>query len=198
MFRPPFLANFQPLMTLEQRIVAVMAANHPLAAKRAVRLRDCAAYPVALPERSIGGRQLLEEVMARSGLSFNIAAESNSFELLRGLVQHANLISFQIGIGTMPEGNKLGLITRQIDDRDVPRANLVLGPVAGPQSADSGGGVRGAAGPRAGGACGGRRRCSHRVRDEAEGSRCRSSCRSRHWRGTCLDSQWASNTGRSP
>ena len=30
-FRPPFLANFQPLMTLEQRIVAVMSSDHPLA-----------------------------------------------------------------------------------------------------------------------------------------------------------------------
>jgi hypothetical protein len=27
----------------------------------------------------------------------------------------------------MPERNKLGLIARDIDDRDVPRANLVLG-----------------------------------------------------------------------
>jgi DNA-binding transcriptional LysR family regulator len=126
-FRPPFLASFQPLMALEQRIVAVMAADHPLASKRTVRLRECAAYPVALPERSIGGRQLLDEVSARAGFSFNIAAESNSFELLRGLVTQAKLISFQIGIGTVPEGNKLGLVARQIDDRDVPRANLVLG-----------------------------------------------------------------------
>ena len=47
--------------------------------------------------------------------------------MLRGLVIHANLISFQIRIGTMPEGNKLGLVARDIDDRDVPRANLVLG-----------------------------------------------------------------------
>jgi len=126
-FRPPFLANFQPLMTLEQSIVAVMSSKHPLAGKRTVRLRDCAAYPVALPERSIGGRQLLEEVMARSRISFQLAAESNSFEMLRGLVLEANLISFQIRIGTMPSGNKLGLVARDIDDRDVPRANLVLG-----------------------------------------------------------------------
>jgi DNA-binding transcriptional LysR family regulator len=126
-FRPPFLANFQPLMTLEQRIVAVMSSEHPLAAKRTVRLRDCAAYPVALPERSIGGRQLLDEVMARGRISFQVAAESNSFELLRGLVLEANLISFQIRVGTMPSGNKLGLVARDIDDRDVPRANLVLG-----------------------------------------------------------------------
>ena len=27
----------------------------------------------------------------------------------------------------MPENNKLGLVARDIDDRDVPRANLVLG-----------------------------------------------------------------------
>ncbi len=82
---------------------------------------------MALPERSIGGRQLLDEVSARSGLRFNVAAESNSFEILRGLVLHANLISFQIRIGTMPDGNKLDFVAREIDDRDVPRANLVLG-----------------------------------------------------------------------
>jgi hypothetical protein len=105
----------------------VMSSDHPLAARRTVRLRDCAAYPVALPERSIGGRQLLDEVMARGRIKFQIAAESNSFEMLRGLVLEANLISFQIRIGTMPVGNKLGLVTREIDDRDVPRANLVLG-----------------------------------------------------------------------
>jgi DNA-binding transcriptional LysR family regulator len=126
-FRPPFLASFQPLMTLEQRLVAVMSAKHPLAGRRTVRLRDCANYPVALAERSIGGRQLLEEVAARSRLTFQIAAESNSFEFLRSLVIKANLISFQIRIGTMPERNRIGLVARDIDDRDVPRANLVLG-----------------------------------------------------------------------
>jgi DNA-binding transcriptional LysR family regulator len=126
-FRPPFLANFQSLMTLEQRMVAVVAVGHPLASRRTIRLRDCASYPVALPERSIGGRQLLEEVSARSRITFQIAAESNSFEMLRGLVTQANLISFQIRIGTLPEGNKFGLVARDIDDRDVPRANLVLG-----------------------------------------------------------------------
>ena len=47
--------------------------------------------------------------------------------MLRGLVLHANLISFQIRIGTMPDGNKLDFVAREIDDRDVPRANLVLG-----------------------------------------------------------------------
>jgi DNA-binding transcriptional LysR family regulator len=91
-FRPPYLANFQPLMKLEQRLVVLMTPTHPLASRRAVRLRDCAAHPVALPERSIGGRQLLDEVTARSGLRFNVVAESNSFEFLRGIVLRGGAI----------------------------------------------------------------------------------------------------------
>lgn len=126
-FRPPFMANFHPLMTLEQRLVAVLPKAHPLARKPKLRLRDCVPFPVALAERSIGGRQLLEEALSRTGLSFNVAIESNSFELLRGMVIHAGLISFQIGIGTMPAGNRLGLVAREIDARDVPPAKLVFG-----------------------------------------------------------------------
>lgn len=130
-FRPPYLANFQPLMTLEQRLVAVMPARHPLAAKKTLRLRDCAQYPIALAERGFGGRQLLDEFCARTGSRFQIAAESNSFELLRGLVSYGELISFQIKIGAPASNNKLGMVTRDIDDRDVPRANLVLGQLRG-------------------------------------------------------------------
>ena len=135
-----------------------MSAEHPLATRLTVRLRDCANYPVALPERSLGGRQLLDQVVARSGLTFQLAAESNSFEFLRGLVTHANLISFQIGIGTLPENNKLGLVARDIDDRDVPRANLVLGQLRARNLPISGGYIRGKARARARGDAGETRR----------------------------------------
>jgi DNA-binding transcriptional LysR family regulator len=125
-FRPSFMASFQPLMTLEQSLVAMMAADHPLAVQPSVRLRDCVNYPVALADRSIGGRQMLENVMARSNIRFNIVAESNSFEFLRNLVLHDKVISFQIEIGTL-DSERSALVARHIDDRDVPRANLVLG-----------------------------------------------------------------------
>ncbi len=126
-YRPPFLPNFLPLMTLEQRLVAIMPKEHPLAAKRTLRLHDCAAYPLALPEHSIGGRQLLDEVTARTGLKLNVVAELNSFELLRGLVAHAGLISFQIRVGAVAQRSKLGLVARDIDERDLSKANLVFG-----------------------------------------------------------------------
>jgi DNA-binding transcriptional LysR family regulator len=128
-FRPPFLANFQPLMSLRQRLVALMAADHPLAGqKKKLRLSEMVSYPVALPERSLGGRQLLANVLARSNLQFNIAAESNSFEFLRNMVLREKLISFQIEIGAVESA---ALAVRQIDDRDVPHADLVLGHLRG-------------------------------------------------------------------
>jgi DNA-binding transcriptional LysR family regulator len=128
-FRPPFLANFQPLMSLRQRLVALMAADHPLAGqKKKLRLSEMVDYPVALPERSLGGRQLLANVLARSNLQFDIAAESNSFEFLRNMVLREKLISFQIEIGAV---ESTALVVRQIDDRDVPHADLVLGQLRG-------------------------------------------------------------------
>ncbi len=128
-FRPPFLATFQPLISLEQRLVALMSADHPLVGRRTIRLRDCAAYPVALPDRSIGGRQLLDEVAARAGLKFEIVAESNSLEFLRCYLARERLISFQIEIGA-PSANA-DVVARPIDDRDIPRADLVLGGLRG-------------------------------------------------------------------
>lgn len=125
-FRPPFLPNFRPLMTLEQRLVVMMPADHPLAKRPTIRLRDCASYPVALAEPEIGGRQLLDEALARRKLRFNVVAQSNSFEFLRHLVMRDNVISFQIGIGASSDERR-GIVTRDIDERDAPRADLVLG-----------------------------------------------------------------------
>lgn len=128
-FRPPYLANFQPLMTLEQRLVAIMPARHPLAERKTLRLRDCVRYPVALAGSGFGGRGLLDQFCTRTGLRFQIAAESNSFELLRSLASHCELVTFQIRIGAPP--GLAGMTTRDVDARDATRANLVLGQLRG-------------------------------------------------------------------
>mgnify|MGYP002715593471 CR=1 FL=1 len=39
---------------------AIVAAGHPLADRKVVRLRDCAQYPIALPDESLLGKHLLE------------------------------------------------------------------------------------------------------------------------------------------
>jgi hypothetical protein len=52
--------------------------------------------------------------------------ESNSFEMLRGLVFRCNMISFQIEIGAPSGDLGKGLVGRPVDTRDVPTADLVL------------------------------------------------------------------------
>jgi DNA-binding transcriptional LysR family regulator len=130
-FRPSLRPNLRPLMMLDQRLAALMRADNPLAARQTVRLSDCSAYPVALPAPSMGGRQLLDDAQGRMGLSFNVVAESNSFELLRAVVLRHGALSFQIEIGGPAVDDTAGLVARPVDPRDVPWAPLVLAQLRG-------------------------------------------------------------------
>ena len=128
-FNPPPNADWQPLLQLGQRLVAIMAAGHPLAARPVLRLRDCAAFPAALPDRSFGARQILEARMAGHSAKLRVALEANSFELLRQFVRHGEAITFQIAIGAPTDDP--GLAVRPIDDRDLAHGPLVLGQLKG-------------------------------------------------------------------
>jgi len=127
-FKPMLSRNFSRLLTIKQRLVALVAKSHPLARARSVRLSDCVAYPLALPGHSLGGRQLLDEAFARARLTVTPAIESNSFEFLMGCVAASGAISFQIEVGSHPiylAG--MGVAPVPINNRDVPSADLVLG-----------------------------------------------------------------------
>jgi DNA-binding transcriptional LysR family regulator len=125
-YRPAMWPTIRVIASVPQRLVVIVRADHPLAKKRSVRLSECAEYPTALPDRSLSGRQILDEVTTRRDLRFNVMAESNSFEMLRGLVHRCNVISFQIEIGAPSGDLGMGLVGCPIDTRDVPAAELVL------------------------------------------------------------------------
>lgn len=129
-FQPAPLAEFQQLAAFDQHLVALMPPDHPLAGQKTLRLRDCARHPVALSDRSTGGRQIIERFSERSGVAFDIALESNSFELLRQASAQAGLISFQIAVGA-PAEDFPGLVVRPIDRRDAPAGTMVLGQLRG-------------------------------------------------------------------
>lgn len=114
---------------LPQKLVALLPERHALAGKGPLRLRDCVRHPMALPERPLGARVLLEEFAGRAGIRIAPAVESNSFEMLRGCVRHAGLISFQIEAGVVKAID--GIVARPIDERDAPPADLILGQLRG-------------------------------------------------------------------
>jgi DNA-binding transcriptional LysR family regulator len=125
-YRPAIWPTLRVIASVPQRLVAIVRSDHPLAGKKVVRLSECSEYPVALPDRTLSGRQVLDEVTTRRELHFNIMAESNSFEMLRGLVFRCNMVSFQIEIGAPAGDLGIDLIGCPVDIRDVPAADLVL------------------------------------------------------------------------
>jgi DNA-binding transcriptional LysR family regulator len=125
-YRPEVWASLKVIASVPQRLMAIMRADHPLAARKSLRLSDCAHLPLALPDASQGSRRMLEAVASKRYLTLNRQAESNSFEMLRGLVARCGMISFQIEIGAPSPDLAPGLVSRPIDPRDVPPGDIVL------------------------------------------------------------------------
>jgi DNA-binding transcriptional LysR family regulator len=118
-------ADIERLAEFEQKLVATMHRTHPLAEDtKGLRLRDCAAYPLALPNTGTGGRQMLDRFLARSPVKLKPVVESNSFEFLRGYLMHEHAISFQFSIGAISRNGDF--VAREIVDPGFPRGQLVL------------------------------------------------------------------------
>lgn len=134
-FQPSAQAELHPLLVAEQPLHVVMAADHPLAARESVRLRELVAQPLVLLDRSFGGRQILEEALARKSQKLSPMVEANSFELLREFVRSGDAVTVQFAIGA-PSPAELsrdssGLVSRPLDPRDAPPGRLVLGQLRG-------------------------------------------------------------------
>ncbi|HZE91098.1 MAG TPA: LysR family transcriptional regulator [Rhizobacter sp.] len=82
----------------ERRYVmcAVLRRDHPQARRRTISLNDCVNFPVALPDRSWGGRRLLDEYLSRSGFRLAPQLVSNSYEVLLAFVRRTHGVCFQI------------------------------------------------------------------------------------------------------
>ena len=127
-FRPAQADGISVLATLDQRVLAVMRADHALASGPTVRLHRCAEYPIALLDQSFGSRQIIDGALRNTATRFKLVLESNSFELLRRFVCETDAISFQIEAGVPAEP---GLATRPVDDRDRCSGPLVLAKLEG-------------------------------------------------------------------
>jgi DNA-binding transcriptional LysR family regulator len=127
--QPPPAPELQPMLVLRQPLCALMNAKHPLAGRKTVRLRDCLSYPIAMPGRSLAIRHLLEGAIVRASRPVQVAVESDSFEVLRSYAAREHVVSFQIRAG-IPAGRG-NLTAREIDERDLPFAQVVLGQLRG-------------------------------------------------------------------
>ena len=122
-FNPPELRGLRVLAQARQRTCAVVAPDHPLAGRASVRLKDCLQYPLALPDRSLSGRSVLDELFEKSSVQPNAPLVSNSYELMRSYARESGGVSFQIEIGA---DLSAGAVAVPIEERGLAAGRLVL------------------------------------------------------------------------
>jgi len=130
-FEPIRLFEFQTLLNIRQPLHAVMAKDHPLAARESLRLRECLQFPLALPTEEFGVRQLLEAAVRRTSLSLDPVVVSDSFEFLRSHAITENIIAFQIPIGLPRNNDHSEIVSRPVAAQDVPPGLLYFGQLRG-------------------------------------------------------------------
>lgn len=129
-FEPIYLVDFEVLCIAPQPVTAVMRADHPLAKKSEIRLRDCLDAPHVAPPNKYGVRHLLDFAARRGARRLSPVVETESFELIRHYVMHENVIGFQIPIGLRNDPDS-ATVFRPISEKDLPVGNLILGQMRG-------------------------------------------------------------------
>ena len=127
--QPPPSAELHLLYSGDQTLCALMRTGHALAAGTGpVRLRDCLAHAMALPDHSLAIRHHIELALARRGVELRPVVQSGSLEFLRNLTLREDVISLQIPSG-IPDDPRLR--SRPIDARDLTPMTLVLAQLRG-------------------------------------------------------------------
>lgn len=129
-FEPMKLADFQTVHTLQQPLMCMMDADHPLAGKESLRLYECAEFPLLLPETSWGIRHLLDQSAIRLGLNLRSIIQSDAREFLRDYQRQYLQLSFEIPINA-ERALKDGLVAVPLNAIDVPAGNIFVGHLKG-------------------------------------------------------------------
>jgi DNA-binding transcriptional LysR family regulator len=116
--------NISVIASAHQPLCALVAPGHPLAGRGSVGLRDCAAYPIAMPDTSLAARTLIDHALTRSSLKLEPALVSNSVELTKTFARQNQAVCFQFRIAGNPDPS--GMISIPLVDAGFAGARLAL------------------------------------------------------------------------
>jgi len=109
---PPPKKHVAVVVDARQALCALMVADHPLAGRDELRLRDCLAYPLALGDQSLAGRALIEQVLAQASFDLEPRLVSNSVETMKAFARMNRGVCFQFrkpGKAPIPPGDMIAL-----------------------------------------------------------------------------------------
>jgi DNA-binding transcriptional LysR family regulator len=130
-FDPLRLKELQTVASVAQQMFCIMSTEHPLAGKDRLKIYDCADYPLYLPKRPEGIRQVLDSIAAKVGITLEPALESNSLDLLRLMAQDSQALTFALEINLRPELAKDRLVAVPLDPQGLAKGLLIAGHLRG-------------------------------------------------------------------
>jgi DNA-binding transcriptional LysR family regulator len=112
------------IASVHQPFCALVAADHPLAARATLRLRECLEFPIALPDTTLAARTLIDRALARASFTLEPALVSNSVELTKTFARQNQAVCFQFRIAGKADPS--GMVTIPLTDPGFAQARLVL------------------------------------------------------------------------
>lgn len=130
-YEPIRLQELQTVCSVPQPVFCIMSMEHPLASRNSLKIYDCVDFPLLLPKRPEGIRQVLDTAAAKVGIALEPAVQSNSLDLLRLMSQDSEALSFSLAVNLRPELAKDRLVSVPLDLRGIPASVLVAGYLRG-------------------------------------------------------------------
>ena len=105
------------------RLGAIMAADHPLAQRASVSLRDCARYPLILATPNLALRTLMDPLLATLPSPTPLQLHTDSIELMRQMAARGLGVAFHTRVGLDPLLANGRLVYKNLRG-NAPKANL--------------------------------------------------------------------------
>jgi DNA-binding transcriptional LysR family regulator len=114
-------ADMVTVPVLQEELLVVTSAKHPLTKKRKVNAQDLSTQPFVLFEPGSNTRRVVDEFFAASGIEPRIVMETENVEILKALVRHGlgiTIVSYQSVARDVASGH---LYCARIDGRPLIR-----------------------------------------------------------------------------
>ena len=114
-------ADMVTVPVLQEELLVVTSAKHPLTKKRKVNAQDLVTQPFVLFEQGSNTRRVVDEFFASSGIEPRIVMETENVEILKALVRHGlgiTIVSYQSVARDVASGH---LYCARIDGRPLIR-----------------------------------------------------------------------------
>lgn len=99
----PRQPDIQVLARVQPSPGIVVARDHPLAARKSVRLADCASYSFVFPDASLTVRDILDKALRRANVQPTGIVTTNSVEVMKTLVREHRQIALLARPDVYPE-----------------------------------------------------------------------------------------------